>query len=57
MEAHHRVNHPDTGRNSGGRRIIEKIRVEIHHALLSQISLLAEFFIGKESDKTKIAEF
>ena len=25
VEAHHRVNGPDTGRNSGGRQIIKKL--------------------------------
>jgi hypothetical protein len=33
------------------------IRAEIHQALLSQFSLLAELFIGKVTVKTKMEEF
>ena len=31
VEAYHRVNGPDTGRNSGGRRIIKKDLLAIRH--------------------------
>ena len=36
VEAHHRVNGPDTGRNSGGRRIIKKKNFKITFSEISQ---------------------